>query len=73
MLLARWEFPDKLASGWRGMGSLRLRFQGRLFDCPGGQAYGFRVKDHEYFVYVVCSRSGTLYIGMTNSICRRAL
>jgi putative endonuclease len=31
------------------------------------------VRDHEYFVYVVCSRSGTLYIGMTNSIYRRAL
>jgi putative endonuclease len=31
------------------------------------------VKDHEYFVYIVSSRSGTLYIGMTNSIYRRAL
>ena len=31
------------------------------------------MKDHEYFVYIVCSRSGTLYIGMTNSINRRAL
>lgn len=31
------------------------------------------MKDHEYFVYIVCSRSGTLYIGMTNSIYRRAL
>jgi putative endonuclease len=31
------------------------------------------VRDHEYFVYIVCSRSGTLYIGMTNSIYRRAL
>jgi len=31
------------------------------------------VKDHEYFTYIVCSRSGTLYIGMTNSIYRRAL
>jgi putative endonuclease len=31
------------------------------------------VKDHEYFVYIVCSGSGTLYIGMTNSIYRRAL
>ena len=26
------------------------------------------MKDHQYFVYIVCSRSGTLYIGMTNSI-----
>jgi len=33
----------------------------------------FALKDHEYFVYIVCSRSGTLYIGMTNSIYRRAL
>jgi putative endonuclease len=33
----------------------------------------FDVKDHEYFVYIACSRSGTLYIGMTNSIYRRAL
>jgi len=31
------------------------------------------VKDHEYFVYTMSSRSGTLYIGMTNSIYRRAL
>ena len=31
------------------------------------------MKDHECFVYIVCSRSGTLYIGMTNSIYRRAL
>ena len=31
------------------------------------------MKDQSYFVYIVCSRSGTLYIGMTNSIYRRAL
>lgn len=31
------------------------------------------VKGHEYFVYVMSSRSGTLYIGITNSIYRRAL
>ena len=31
------------------------------------------MKDYQYFVYIVCSRSGTLYIGMTNSIYRRAL
>jgi putative endonuclease len=31
------------------------------------------VKEHQYFVYIVCSGSGTLYIGMTNSIYRRAL
>jgi putative endonuclease len=31
------------------------------------------MREHEYFVYIVCSNSGTLYIGMTNSICRRAL
>jgi putative endonuclease len=31
------------------------------------------VKDHEYFAYIVCSRSGTLYIGMTNNMCQRAL
>jgi putative endonuclease len=31
------------------------------------------MKDHEYFVYIVCSRSGTLNIGITNSIYRRAL
>ena len=34
---------------------------------------GVVVKDHEYFAYIVCSRSGTLYIGMTNNIYRRAL
>jgi len=31
------------------------------------------VKDHEYFAYIVCSQSGTLYIGMTNNMYRRAL
>ena len=31
------------------------------------------MKEHQYFVYIVCSDSGTLYIGMTNSIYRRAL
>jgi putative endonuclease len=31
------------------------------------------MKEHEYFVYIVCSLSGTLYIGVTNSMYRRAL
>jgi len=31
------------------------------------------VKEHKYYAYIVCSLSGTLYIGMTNSIDRRAL
>ena len=31
------------------------------------------MQDPEYFVYLMSSRSGTLYIGMTNSIYRRAL
>ena len=31
------------------------------------------MKDHEYFAYIVCSRAGTLYIGMTNNMYRRAL
>ena len=31
------------------------------------------MREHEYFVYIVCSNSATLYIGMTNSIYRRAL
>jgi putative endonuclease len=34
---------------------------------------GGAVKFRTYFVYIVSSRSGTLYIGMTNSIYRRAL
>ena len=29
--------------------------------------------EHHYFTYIVCSASGTLYIGMTNNIYRRAL
>jgi putative endonuclease len=29
--------------------------------------------EHKYYVYIVCSNSGTLYIGMTNSIYRRVL
>ena len=31
------------------------------------------MKERQYSVYIMCSRSGTLYIGMTNSIYRRAL
>lgn len=31
------------------------------------------MREHKYFVYIVCSNSGTLYIGMTNSIYRRAI
>src|SRR5579864_350965 len=31
------------------------------------------MKTHQYFVYIMSSNSGTLYIGMTNSIYRRAL
>ena len=31
------------------------------------------MREHKYFVYIVCSNSGTLYIGTTNSIYRRAL
>ena len=31
------------------------------------------MRDHEYFVYIMGSSSGTLYIGMTNSVYRRAL
>ena len=31
------------------------------------------MRDHQYFAYIVSSRSGTLYIGMTNTIYRRAL
>ena len=31
------------------------------------------MRDHVYYTYIVCSRSGTLYIGMTNSIYRRAM
>jgi len=31
------------------------------------------MKEHQYFVYIVCSNSSTLYIGMTDSIYRPAL
>ena len=31
------------------------------------------MRDRQYFVYIMSSNSGTLYIGMTNSIYRRAL
>ena len=31
------------------------------------------MKDHEYFVYIMSSNTGTLYTGMTNSVYRRAL
>src|SRR6202451_3172841 len=31
------------------------------------------MREHRYFAYIVCSHSGTLYIGMTNNIYRCAL
>jgi GIY-YIG catalytic domain len=31
------------------------------------------MREHQYFVYIMSSNSGTLYIGMTDSIYRRAL
>ena len=31
------------------------------------------MKEHEYFVYIMSSRSGTLYTGVTNSVYRRAI
>lgn len=31
------------------------------------------MKEHQYFVYIMCSGSGTLYIGVTNRVYRRAL
>ncbi len=31
------------------------------------------MKEHQYFVYIMSSRTGTLYTGITNSIYRRAL
>jgi putative endonuclease len=31
------------------------------------------MKEHQYFAYIMCSRTGTLYIGMTNNVYRRAL
>jgi len=31
------------------------------------------VEEYQYFVYIMSSNSGTLYIGITNSIYRRAL
>src|ERR1700688_5068555 len=31
------------------------------------------MREHRYFAYIVASRTGTLYIGMTNSLDRRVL
>ncbi len=31
------------------------------------------MKDHEYFVYIMSSRTGTLHMGITNSIYNRSL
>src|ERR1700722_16844022 len=51
-----------------------LRLRETLASPPSRFAQDDRaMREHEYFVYIVCSRSGTLYVGMTNSIYRRAL
>jgi len=31
------------------------------------------MREHRYYVYIVASKTGTLYIGMTNSLDRRML
>jgi hypothetical protein len=57
-------------------GVLRLRECFALRSTPSAQddrVVKVGMRDHEYFAYIVCSRSGTFYIGMTNSIYRRAL
>src|SRR5579871_5539802 len=41
----------------------------RMTDVSGES----RMSDQQYFVYIMSSRSGTLYIGVTNNIYRRAL
>jgi putative endonuclease len=59
----------------RGVGSFDcvfIRFANRN-SAQDDKVFGVQMKDHEYFVYIVSSRTGTLYIGMTNSIYRRAL
>jgi putative endonuclease len=59
-----------------GHGVLRLRecFALRSILSAQDDRVGWTVKtEHKYFVYIVCSLSGTLYIGVTNSIYRRAL
>jgi putative endonuclease len=55
--------------------------QGRLFDSVSASLRDALtplrmtgvMREHRYLVYIVASRTGTLYIGMTNSIYRRAL
>lgn len=50
------------------------KFQGPLRAFPPANRLDIAsMKEHQYFVYIMSSRSGTLYIGMTNSICRRTL
>jgi putative endonuclease len=70
-----WKFLEESALGLGGKGSfdcVAIRFANGNF-AQDDNGNGAVMRDHEYFVYIVCSRSGTLYIGMTNSIYRRAL
>jgi putative endonuclease len=59
------EFPEAAEVAGRRTGILRFAQD----DIAGMTT----MKEHQYFVYIMCSNSGTLYIGMTNSIYRRAL
>jgi putative endonuclease len=75
-MLAMFEYTGRTPCGdtgtASGIGVLRLR---KTLASPMScfaQDDKF-MREHEYFVYIVCSLSGTLYIGMTNSIYRRAL
>jgi hypothetical protein len=43
-----------------------VRFANRNF-AQDDRELGVVVKEHRYFAYIVASRTGTLYIGMTNS------
>lgn len=80
------EFPDRSVPNSRSMGVLRLRFvrnanedfaqddsnKWRAINTVAQDGRVLVMDDKKFWVYIVCSRFGTLYVGMTNNTYRRA-
>ncbi len=70
------KIPCETGAKVQSHGVLRLRDRSlceRSLRSAELEGAGEFVREHRYYVYIVGSRTGTLYIGMTNNLYRRVL